>query len=40
MPPMEPFKSVVPVKYSERYKALEEQSYKVYKSNVLQCNVV
>lgn len=42
VPPMEPFKSVVPVKYSERYKALEEQSYKVCKSNVLhgvmQCN--
>ena len=33
---------MVPVKYSERYKALEEQSYKVYKSSVLhdvmQCN--
>ena len=35
VPPMEPFKSVVPMKYSERYKALEEQSYKVCKSSVL-----
>ena len=37
VPPMEPFKSVVPVKYSERYKSLEEQSYKVCKSSVLHC---